>query len=97
MLQLAFFEDEQKTHCFVCVPLNAYELLFLAQRAGPQEHACVCVSSLQTCTKMPETVLPFMFKPFMFMSRTMMERLKKKWQHDVSEWLVNEFMLLMWS
>jgi len=37
MLKLSLFEGEQKTHLFVSVPLNANELLLLAQRAEPQQ------------------------------------------------------------
>jgi len=90
MLQLSFFEDEQKTHCFVCVPFNAYELLFPAQRAELQERVLVACRQALKCQKLVCLLCSNR-------SRTMMERLKKKWQHDVSEWLVNEFMLLMWS
>jgi len=81
-------------HHFLSGPLNANELL---QKAGFQEP--VRVSSCDYAgTKKTETVHPLMLKQI----QSKMERLKKKWkkcrmQQDISEWLVDEFMLLMWS
>ena len=49
MLKLSLFEDEQKQTVFVCVPLNANELLLPAQGAELQE--LVSFYPTQTCTE----------------------------------------------
>ena len=74
-------------------PLNADKLLLPAQRAELFSDYLT-----QTSTEMSETVLPFMFKlESDNEGETQEEVTTCRMQQDVSEWLVDEFMLLMWS